>query len=306
MRGDAELSLLFVDEAAIAELNQRFMGEDGPDRRARRSRSTRTPIEGGRWPDSGGTGPGRPPPEPDRAAAAARRRRRLPGGRRSATRPTHAGTYDDELALLVVHGILHLLGHGPRRRRRGRRRCSARERELLERVPPRPIDEQRRRSLRSSLIVVVARRSPPFFADGRDRAHPHEPGQGAWRWPRRAGAGADSLAAAASSTPSGSSTRCCCSCCCLPPRASPTLVGVARRAALRRPAASSSPSSSNVVVIFVLAEAAPKTWAVQHTERAALLVGAARVRARRASRRCASSPAALIGAGQRDPARARA
>ncbi len=26
--------------------------------------------------------------------------------------PDHAGTYDDELALLVVHGILHLLGMG--------------------------------------------------------------------------------------------------------------------------------------------------------------------------------------------------
>jgi rRNA maturation RNase YbeY len=25
--------------------------------------------------------------------------------------PEHAGTYDDEMALLVVHGILHLLGH---------------------------------------------------------------------------------------------------------------------------------------------------------------------------------------------------
>jgi probable rRNA maturation factor len=24
--------------------------------------------------------------------------------------PEHAGTYDDELALLVVHGLLHLLG----------------------------------------------------------------------------------------------------------------------------------------------------------------------------------------------------
>jgi probable rRNA maturation factor len=24
--------------------------------------------------------------------------------------PEHAGTYDDELALLLVHGILHLLG----------------------------------------------------------------------------------------------------------------------------------------------------------------------------------------------------
>ena len=25
--------------------------------------------------------------------------------------PTHAGTLDDELALLVVHGVLHVLGH---------------------------------------------------------------------------------------------------------------------------------------------------------------------------------------------------
>jgi probable rRNA maturation factor len=25
--------------------------------------------------------------------------------------PEHAGTYDDEIALLVVHGVLHVLGH---------------------------------------------------------------------------------------------------------------------------------------------------------------------------------------------------
>jgi probable rRNA maturation factor len=29
----------------------------------------------------------------------------------AANAPTHAGTLDDELALLVVHGILHVLGH---------------------------------------------------------------------------------------------------------------------------------------------------------------------------------------------------
>jgi probable rRNA maturation factor len=28
----------------------------------------------------------------------------------AANAPTHAGTYDDEIALLVVHGILHVLG----------------------------------------------------------------------------------------------------------------------------------------------------------------------------------------------------
>jgi len=34
------------------------------------------------------------------------------GGGRVAGRyaPAHAGTYDDEMALLVVHGILHILG----------------------------------------------------------------------------------------------------------------------------------------------------------------------------------------------------
>ena len=49
VQGDAELSLLFVDEATIADLNARFMGGTGPtdvlsfpiDERA----------DGGRWPD---------------------------------------------------------------------------------------------------------------------------------------------------------------------------------------------------------------------------------------------------------------
>lgn len=108
IRGDAELSLLFVDETAIAELNDRFMGHEGP------TDVLSFPLEEdvigmGRWPDSGTTGPvgnrsdpGDPPlllgdvvicP-----AVAAR------------NAPTHAGTYDDELALLVVHGVLHVLG----------------------------------------------------------------------------------------------------------------------------------------------------------------------------------------------------
>ena len=112
IRGDAELSLLFVDETAIAELNDRFMGHEGP------TDVLSFPLEEdvigmGRWPDSGTPGPvgnrsdpGDPPlllgdvvicP-----AVAAR------------NAPTHAGSYDDELALLVVHGVLHVLGmdHG--------------------------------------------------------------------------------------------------------------------------------------------------------------------------------------------------
>lgn len=108
VRGEVELTLLFVDEPSIADLNKRFLGKDGP------TDVLSFPIdddatERGRSPDSGGSGPGALPPEPSDLptllgdvvicpAVAAR------------NAPTHAGTLDDELALLVVHGILHLLG----------------------------------------------------------------------------------------------------------------------------------------------------------------------------------------------------
>jgi probable rRNA maturation factor len=107
VRGDAELSLLFVDEDAIAELNKRFMEKDGP------TDVLAFPIDepiSGRWPDAGTTGPDRDEPDDDDlplllgdvvvCPAVARRQA-----------PEHAGTYDDEIALLVVHGILHVLGH---------------------------------------------------------------------------------------------------------------------------------------------------------------------------------------------------
>jgi len=108
VRGDAELSLLFVDVATITELNERFMGSDEP------TDVLAFPLEddavgAGRWPDNGPNGPsghrddvGEAPLLlgdvvicPEIAAANA---------------PEHAGTYVDEIALLVVHGILHVLG----------------------------------------------------------------------------------------------------------------------------------------------------------------------------------------------------
>ena len=108
VKGEVELSMLFVDEPAIADLNERFLGEGGP------TDVLAFPMdellsEGGRSPDSGGTGPG-VNPEPTTEAptmlgdvvlcpAVARR------NARAASR-----TYEDEMALLVVHGILHLLG----------------------------------------------------------------------------------------------------------------------------------------------------------------------------------------------------
>jgi probable rRNA maturation factor len=46
--------------------------------------------------------------------------------------PTHAGSYDDELALLVVHGVLHVLGMDHAEPDEAAR-MQARERELLDR-----------------------------------------------------------------------------------------------------------------------------------------------------------------------------
>lgn len=107
VRGDVEASLLFVDERAMAELNLRFLGRTGP------TDVLAFPIdddvyEGSRSADSLGPGPGADPELADLPTilgdvvvcpAVARR-----------NAPDHAGTYDDELALLVVHGVLHLLG----------------------------------------------------------------------------------------------------------------------------------------------------------------------------------------------------
>jgi probable rRNA maturation factor len=105
--GVAELSLIFVDEQAITDLNERFLGGTGP------TDVLAFPMDdavvlGGRHPDQGGRAPGAPaeagePPSligdlvvcPRVAAAQA---------------PEHGWTTEEELALLVVHGILHVLG----------------------------------------------------------------------------------------------------------------------------------------------------------------------------------------------------
>ena len=108
MRGGAELSVLFVDEATIAELNDRFLGKSGPTD-VLAFPIDDEPDEPGRSPDAGGPAPGREPPEPsdlpmllgDVVICPAVAHRQA---------PEHAGTYEDELALLLVHGILHLLG----------------------------------------------------------------------------------------------------------------------------------------------------------------------------------------------------
>ncbi len=126
--GLVEVSLIFTDEVTMAGLNQQFMGKSGP------TDVLSFPIDdepepGGRSPDSGGTGPGDPPaleiPQllgdivicPAVAARNA---------------PDHELSTDDELALLVVHGVLHLLGWDHELDKEAER-MEQREQELLAR-----------------------------------------------------------------------------------------------------------------------------------------------------------------------------
>jgi probable rRNA maturation factor len=134
---DAELSVVFVDEQAMSDLNERFLDATGP------TDVLAFPLDddvapGGRQPDQGGRGPGSAdePTDPPTVlgdvvvcpAVAARQA------------PEHAHPVDDEIALLVVHGVLHLLDYDhaePAETERMRRR----ERELLEQFAAAEADE---------------------------------------------------------------------------------------------------------------------------------------------------------------------
>jgi probable rRNA maturation factor len=134
--GDAELSLLFIDETSITELNQRFMDKVGPTDVLAFPLEDEM-VEPGRFPDSSTTGPIDPRARTDAnepplllgdvvicPAVAARN---APEHRSE----HHDGSVEDELALLVVHGILHVLGHDHAEPVETAR-MQARERELLD------------------------------------------------------------------------------------------------------------------------------------------------------------------------------
>ncbi len=125
---DAEVGVIFVDEQAIADLNERFLDTRGP------TDVLAFPLDeettSGRYPDEGGRGPGAPPDPTDPpmvlgdvvVCPTVARREAAVRGR----------SLDEELALLVVHGVLHLLEYDhaePEQAERMRRR----ERELLDR-----------------------------------------------------------------------------------------------------------------------------------------------------------------------------
>jgi probable rRNA maturation factor len=88
-----ELTLTFVDRDEIAALNAEHMGKRGP------TDVLSFPLDS--FDDVADAMPG-PVLLGDVVVC--------PAVARDAA-PTHAGTLDDELALLVVHGILHVLGH---------------------------------------------------------------------------------------------------------------------------------------------------------------------------------------------------
>ncbi|HET7489466.1 MAG TPA: rRNA maturation RNase YbeY [Acidimicrobiales bacterium] len=108
VRGEAELSLLFVDEKSMADLNKRFAGKDGPTD-VLAFPIDEEPVAGGRSPDSGGSGPLWAPVEPSELPTLLGDVVVCPAvAERNAA--DHAVSLDDEVALLVVHGILHLMG----------------------------------------------------------------------------------------------------------------------------------------------------------------------------------------------------
>jgi probable rRNA maturation factor len=129
VRGDAELSVLFVDEESITALNQRFLEIAGP------TDVLAFPIDEseaafGRSPDNGGSGPGWDTPE-DGAAPVLIGDVVICPEVAWKNAPGHAGSYDEEIALLLVHGILHLLGMDHERPVEAEA-MEAREQELLD------------------------------------------------------------------------------------------------------------------------------------------------------------------------------
>lgn len=86
-----ELTLTFVDAAEMAELNAAHMGKTGP-----------TDVLSFPLDDDDDPMPGVPALLGDVVVSAAVA---------AAQCADHAGTLDDELALLIVHGILHVRGH---------------------------------------------------------------------------------------------------------------------------------------------------------------------------------------------------
>jgi probable rRNA maturation factor len=133
IREPAEVALLFVDEATIAEHNLRFMKKQGP------TDVLSFPIEdefipSGRFPDSGTPGPGMNDEADEEPPLLLGDVLICPSvAERNAAE--HGLELDDVISLLVVHGLLHLLGWDHQIDAEAER-MEARERQLLARLRP--------------------------------------------------------------------------------------------------------------------------------------------------------------------------
>jgi probable rRNA maturation factor len=128
VRGHVELNVLYVERDEIAELNAQFMDAEGP------TDVLSFPIDAdeimSNGPDPTHAGPDRAPVDEDDLPLLLGDVVICPQVAQQQF-ADHAGTLDDELALLLVHGILHLLGfdhHDPE----AKAAMWARERSLLE------------------------------------------------------------------------------------------------------------------------------------------------------------------------------
>ena len=109
VKGRCELSLFFVDEQTIADMNLEHMGKQGP------TDVLSFPLDGVELIESQGPGavtrgPDRPHPDHDDMPLLLGDVVVCPAVARAQC-SSHAGTFEDEIALLVVHGVLHVMGH---------------------------------------------------------------------------------------------------------------------------------------------------------------------------------------------------
>ena len=131
VRGASELTLMFVPETAITGLNEQYMGKTGSTDVLAFPLDV---IDSFRSP-----GPGAISRGPERVPIDLNDLPILLGDVvvcpivASRQAPSHAGNLDDEIALLIVHGILHVLGfdHDTDEKAKKMQNC---ERDLLEKL----------------------------------------------------------------------------------------------------------------------------------------------------------------------------
>ncbi|HUF33472.1 MAG TPA: rRNA maturation RNase YbeY [Acidimicrobiales bacterium] len=133
VRGACELSLYFVEEDVIADANERFLGGRGPTDVLAFPIDDET-LDVGRSPDAGSSGPDRPLVDLGEVPVLLGDLLVCPAvAARNASE--HGRPLPDELALLVVHGILHVLGMD-HTEAKGAAAMGGRQRDLLARFHP--------------------------------------------------------------------------------------------------------------------------------------------------------------------------